>query len=58
MAIEITREVERFVLQRREQLRKDLEEGVRELDNGEGVEADSVFASLRQRAAEPDGNTE
>jgi antitoxin ParD1/3/4 len=45
------------LLQRREQLRKDIEQGVRELDSGQGMEADEVFAALRQRAAELDGQS-
>jgi len=43
------------LLQRREQLRKDIEQGVRELDTGQRIEADEVFAALRQRAAKLDG---
>jgi antitoxin ParD1/3/4 len=45
------------LLQRREQLRKDIEQGVRELDTGQRIEADEVFAALRHRAAELDGRS-
>jgi Arc/MetJ-type ribon-helix-helix transcriptional regulator len=40
------------LLQQREQLRKDLEVGARELDNGQRLDADQVFADLKRRATE------
>ena len=43
------------LLHLRQQLVKDLEQGRRELDNGEFIEADKLFAELRQRAAELGG---
>jgi Arc/MetJ-type ribon-helix-helix transcriptional regulator len=43
------------LLHDRQQLRSDLEQGRRELDSGERIAADSVFAELRTRASELDG---
>jgi putative addiction module CopG family antidote len=42
------------LLHDRQQLLKDLEQGCRELDNGQRVEADVVFAELRARAIDLD----
>lgn len=42
------------LLQKREQLSKDLQQGIRELDSGQRLEAETVFASLRKRASELD----
>lgn len=44
------------LLQQRDQLRHDLQEGIAELDHGERLEAEQVFAELRQRAAHLDGS--
>jgi len=44
------------LLNQREQLRQDLEQGCRELDAGERLDADQVFGELRQRATELDGS--
>jgi len=43
------------LLQQREQLRGDLQQGCDEIDRGERLNADEVFAELRQRAGEFDG---
>jgi hypothetical protein len=43
------------LLQKREQLRADLKQGCDELDRGERLDAEQVFAELRQRAAELNG---
>lgn len=45
------------LLHDRQQLRSDLEQGRRELDSGQRVAADEVFAELRARAMELDGRT-
>ena len=42
------------LLHDRQQLLKDLEQGCRELDNGQRIDADVVFTELRARAAELD----
>jgi antitoxin ParD1/3/4 len=42
------------LLQQREQLHRKLSEGSRELDNGQRVDAEQVFADLRRRAAQLD----
>jgi Arc/MetJ-type ribon-helix-helix transcriptional regulator len=42
------------MLHRQQQLCKDLEQGCRELDRGERIDADEVFSELRQRAADLD----
>jgi Arc/MetJ-type ribon-helix-helix transcriptional regulator len=42
------------LLHQRQHLRQDLEQSCRELDNGQRIAADEVFAVLRQRAAELD----
>lgn len=42
------------LLHQRNQLRKDLEQATRELDGGQRIDADRLFAELRQRAAELD----
>jgi antitoxin ParD1/3/4 len=39
------------LLQQRDQLRRDLQQGIAELDSGERLDAPRVFAELRQRAA-------
>jgi Arc/MetJ-type ribon-helix-helix transcriptional regulator len=44
------------LLRQREQLQKFLEQGIRELDDGQRISVDEVFTELRQRAAELDGN--
>jgi putative addiction module CopG family antidote len=43
------------LLHERDQLRHKLQRGCDELDRGERLEANEVFAELRQRAAELDG---
>jgi antitoxin ParD1/3/4 len=43
------------LLQQREQLRFDLQQGIDELDRGERLDVEHVFAKLRQRAKELDG---
>jgi putative addiction module CopG family antidote len=43
------------LLHQRQQLHMDLKQGCRELDNGQRIDADEVFAALRQRAKELDG---
>ena len=45
------------LLHQRQELRIKLEQGCRELDGGQRIDADEVFANLRQRAAELDGRT-
>ena len=45
------------LLQQRDQLRSDLQQGFAELDRGERLDADVVFNDLRRRAAELDGRT-
>lgn len=42
------------LLQHRDQLVDDLRQGCDELDRGERIDADEVFAELRQRAAKLD----
>lgn len=44
------------MLHDRQQLQRDLEQGCRELDNGQRIDADVVFAELRARAVELDGS--
>jgi putative addiction module CopG family antidote len=43
------------LLHDRQQLLKELDEGCRELDNGQRIDADDLFAELRARAVELDG---
>lgn len=43
------------LLQQRDRLRSDLQRGCDELDRGERIDGDVVFAKLRDRAAELDG---
>ena len=40
------------LLQQRDQLRSDLQQGCAELDRGERLDADEVFSGLRRRAVE------
>jgi len=42
------------LLKKRDELRADIAQGLEELDRGERLDADEVFAELRQRAAELD----
>lgn len=42
------------LLHQRQQLQSDLIQGCRELDNGQRISADEVFAELRQQALELD----
>jgi putative addiction module CopG family antidote len=44
------------LLQQREQLHRDLDQGARELDNGQRLDAEGVFADLRRRAAQLDAS--
>jgi len=44
------------LLHQRQQLRKDLEQGCRELDAGQRLNAEDVFRDLRARAAKIDGS--
>jgi Arc/MetJ-type ribon-helix-helix transcriptional regulator len=44
------------LLHQRQQLQNDLLQGCRELDDGQRINADDVFATLRRRAAELDGS--
>jgi Arc/MetJ-type ribon-helix-helix transcriptional regulator len=43
------------LLHDRQQLLKDLEQGCRELDDGQRIDADVIFTELRNRAMELDG---
>jgi Arc/MetJ-type ribon-helix-helix transcriptional regulator len=43
------------LLHQRQQLQNDLVQGCRELDDGQRIDADELFATLRKRAAELDG---
>ncbi len=40
------------LLQRRDQLRRDVDAGIEQLEQGKGVEGEEVFARLERRAAE------
>jgi antitoxin ParD1/3/4 len=46
------------LLQQRDQLRRDLQLGVDELNRGDRLEAEEVFAELRQQAADLDKEVE
>jgi len=39
-----------FLLMNRQELRTDIQQGIEELDRGEGVPGEQVFAELRERA--------
>jgi Arc/MetJ-type ribon-helix-helix transcriptional regulator len=45
------------LLQQRDELRSELQQGCAELDRGERLDAEDVFNNLRRRAAELDGRT-
>jgi Arc/MetJ-type ribon-helix-helix transcriptional regulator len=44
------------LLQQRDQLRRDLQSGFDELDNGQRIEAERIFGELRAVAAKLDGH--
>ena len=46
------------MLHNRQQLRMDLEQGSRELDNGQRIDAELLFAELRAKAAKLDEHVE
>lgn len=46
------------LLEQRDRFRQQLQQGCEELDRGERLDADAVFAELRKRAAELDGQGE